>query len=1121
MKNSGRNVLSTKKHVILLVVILSLFITAAGYYLYKNRESTIRQEKYTELKSIADVKQSQIELWIKQRNADVKAVTNSPFFSRGIYSWLQNKGNLQLKKEIINWLQPVREDLGYENIFIASPTGDLLLSAKPGIQGFDSLITHKIIETSTKKETVFTDFYLRQNEDQIYYEIIVPVIYNGNKTIAVLVFRIDPDDYLYPLIEAWPTPSKTAETSLLRVEGGSVLYLNNLREKSNTALKLAIPLTQTDLVSVQAALGHTGIIEAIDYRGIEVLADIRKIPASDWIMVSKIDKSEIYAGLYQSAIVISAFSIFIIIICSFGFAFIYTSRQKNIFTELYSNEKELWQSQEKFKVTMDSLVEGIITLDMAGKVQYMNKLAEELTGWNNREARGRVLSEVYSVKNEETGLRESKILEKILKQGIVKELANHTILITKSGKEIPVMDSGAPIYNTDGSILGIVLAFQDETEKRHRNRILKESESRLRSTLDNLMEGCQIIGFDSRYLFLNKAALKQSRLTKEELIGRTMTECYPGIENTKMFSELQRCQENRVSVSLEYEDSYTDDSKRYLLSRFEPIPEGIFILSEDITDRKLAEQELNIATTELAFQNNEKEKRAAELIIANTELQFQNEEKEKRAAELIIANTELVFQNEEKGKRAVELMIANTELLFQNSEKEKRAAELIIANKELLFQNSEKEKRAAELGIANKELAFQNDEKEKRAAELGIANKELAFQNDEKEKRTVELIIAKEKAEEMNRLKSSFLANMSHELRTPLMCINGYADLLRQDIESLPLKEMAGDIFKSGIRLSETLNLILDLSKFESEKSEFFYQKIDLLKETEDILKLFKETVRKKGLFLKSSFSQSSVFLNIDGRAIRSILNNLINNAIKFTLEGGVTVGISRDDDFVEIRVTDTGIGISKENHQMIFEEFRQVSEGISRNFEGSGLGLNITKKLVNKFGGTISVESEVGIGTTFIVKLPVTDKKEMKEVQTPFEKARLTGVNSPEFVKRLALIVDDDPYVFNVMKRYVNHGVDLETVMDGESALELCNRKQYDFIFMDINLRHGIDGKQVTRKIRKIKGYETIPIIASTAYAMVGDKEEFLAAGCTHYLSKPFTQEIVSQLIEEIISGK
>ncbi len=175
--------------------------------------------------------------------------------------------------------------------------------------------------------------------------------------------------------------------------------------------------------------------------------------------------------------------------------------------------------------------------------------------------------------------------------------------------------------------------------------------------------------------------------------------------------------------------------------------------------------ELIIANKELVFQNDEKENRAAELIIANKELNFQNEEKEKRAAELIIANKELAFQNEEKEKRAAELIIANEELVFQNEEKEKRAAELIIANKELVFQNDEKEKRAAELIIANKELVFQNEEKEKRAAELIIANNELVFQNEEKENRAAELIIANKELnfqneEKENRAEELIIANI-------------------------------------------------------------------------------------------------------------------------------------------------------------------------------------------------------------------------------------------------------------------------------------------------------------------------------------------------------------------------
>jgi signal transduction histidine kinase len=182
------------------------------------------------------------------------------------------------------------------------------------------------------------------------------------------------------------------------------------------------------------------------------------------------------------------------------------------------------------------------------------------------------------------------------------------------------------------------------------------------------------------------------------------------------------------------------------------------------------------------------------LITANAELAFQHEEKEKRAAELVVANKELVFQNEEKEKRAAELVIANRELVFQNEEKEKRAAELVIANKELTFQNEEKEKRAAELVIANKELAFQNEEKAKRAAELIIANK-LAFQNKELEQ---------------------FAYVVSHDLQEPLRTIISFAGLINEEFKG-KLDEHAdkylGFLLQASLRMQELVKGLLDYSR--------------------------------------------------------------------------------------------------------------------------------------------------------------------------------------------------------------------------------------------------------------------------------------------------------------------
>jgi PAS domain S-box-containing protein len=180
---------------------------------------------------------------------------------------------------------------------------------------------------------------------------------------------------------------------------------------------------------------------------------------------------------------------------------------------------------------------------------------------------------------------------------------------------------------------------------------LAKSEERFRSTLENLLEGCQIIDFEYRYIFINKAAAEQGKKTAEELHGHTMMEMYPGIETTPMFSVLQQCMKDRVPRQMENEFNFDDGINGWFHLNFEPVPEGVFIMSTNITDRKQAAIELIIANKELAFENKEKDKRAAELIIANKKLAFENKEKDKRAAELAIAN-------EEKDKRAAELIIA-------------------------------------------------------------------------------------------------------------------------------------------------------------------------------------------------------------------------------------------------------------------------------------------------------------------------------------------------------------------------------------------------------------------------------------------------------------------------------
>jgi signal transduction histidine kinase len=416
---------------------------------------------------------------------------------------------------------------------------------------------------------------------------------------------------------------------------------------------------------------------------------------------------------------------------------------------------------------------------------------------------------------------------------------------------------------------------------------------------------------------------------------------------------------------------------------------------------------LIIANQELAFQNNEKEKRAAELIVANHELAFQNKEKEKRAAELKIANTELVFQNGEKEKRSDELGIANHELAFQNKEKEKRAAELKIANTELVFQNGEKGKRADELGIANLELAFQNKEKEKRAAELDIANKELTFQNGEKEKRANELGVAnqelafqneeKEKrASELlvvNKELESFAYVSSHDMQEPLRKIRTFATrILETENENLSErgKDYLDRMQKSAHRMQQLINDLLAFSRLNIAERKF--ELTDLNKIVEDVKAELKESIEDKNAVIESV---RLCKVNIIPFQFHQLMYNLISNALKFSKKGEAPhifikseikkgAVFSAEEPTVPagklvsgttyccVSVSDNGIGFSPQYKDLVFEVFQKLHS--REEYAGTGIGLAIVKKIVENHKGFITVASALTKGAKFAIYFPVAN---------------------------------------------------------------------------------------------------------------------------------------------------
>ena len=282
-----------------------------------------------------------------------------------------------------------------------------------------------------------------------------------------------------PLIQSWPTPSPSAETLLVRRDGDDVLFLNELRHRRDAALKLRVPLTQTDVPAVMAVLGREGLVEGVDYRGVPVVSVILRVPDSPWFMVAKVDADEVYADWHDRAVLL-VMLLGVLGVSVIGVGLIGWQRgAKRHYRELYRSEAALRALVERHSTTLRSIGDGVIATDARGLVDLINPVAERLTGWTEAEGRGKPLIDVFRIVNEDTRGTVENPVARVLREGVVVALANHTLLIARDGTERPIADSGAPIRDSHGAVIGVVLVFRDQSEQRAHEQELRAREREL------------------------------------------------------------------------------------------------------------------------------------------------------------------------------------------------------------------------------------------------------------------------------------------------------------------------------------------------------------------------------------------------------------------------------------------------------------------------------------------------------------------------------------------------------------------------------------------------------------------------------------------------------------------
>ncbi|GGK57304.1 MULTISPECIES: PAS domain S-box protein [Flavobacteriaceae] len=385
----------------------------------------------------------------------------------------------------------------------------------------------------------------------------------------------------------------------------------------------------------------------------------------------------------------------------------------------------------------------------------------------------------------------------------------------------------------------------------------------------------------------------------------------------------------------------------------------------------------------------------------------------------------------------------------------------------------------------------------------------------ERKKMELELIKAKEQAQESDRLKSAFLANMSHEIRTPMNGILGFSELLKTPhLSDSQQQKYLGIIVKSGNRLLNIINDIVDISKIEAGLMKLDMKKSNINEQLEYIYTFFKPEVETKGmqLFLKKTLPPKEATIKTDREKLFAIFTNLVKNAIKFSNEGSIEICYEKNGDYLEFYIKDTGIGIPKERQEAIFERFIQADIDDKMARQGAGLGLSITKAYVEMLGGKIWVESEEGIGSTFYFTLPYTTIQKEKNSDIDF---KITESIENQINRLKTLIVEDDEISEMLITLNMDEfSSEILKARTGTEAVEVCkNNPTIDLILMDIQLSE-INGYEATRQIRQFN--KKVIIIAQTAFGLTGDREKSLDAGCNDYITKPINKHELNSLIKK-----